>query len=115
MSILQLLVSKEPVKSLGEFSNALSSEAISYIRLLISNLSFDFTPSFESGTEERGHRAKTPSSEIKAANTLSTPEGSFSMPLRIRGRLTQEIGELAGASNGVIRGGESPDEVDKNV
>lgn len=29
------------------------------------------------------------------------------MPLRIRGRLTQEIGELAGASNGVIRGGES--------
>lgn len=54
-----------------------------------------------------GHRAKVLATEIKAASALASPQGSFSMPTRIRGRVTQEIGELAGISNKVITGGTS--------
>ncbi|PWN49417.1 hypothetical protein IE53DRAFT_397744, partial [Violaceomyces palustris] len=43
-------------------------------------------------------------SDPRVATTVTNEAGSLSMPLRIRGRLGQEIGELAGVSNKVITG-----------
>ena len=41
----------------------------------------------------------------RAQSSASAAEGA-SAPMRIRGRVAQEIGELAGMSNRVITGGE---------
>ncbi|CDS00412.1 related to Phosphopantothenoylcysteine decarboxylase [Sporisorium scitamineum] len=54
--------------------------------------------------DANGEQAARPSAGSQSAHDKGAATATLAMPARIRGRLTQEIGDLAGASNKVITG-----------